>query len=45
MEIVSVALMEGGFARHASVFARFEDGIDWPAQYTPSAEYRKVVNK
>ena len=45
VEIVSVALLEGGFARHASVFARFEDGINWPAQHTPSAEYRKVVNK
>jgi alkylhydroperoxidase family enzyme len=45
VEIVSVALMESGFARHAHVFARFEDGINWPAQYTPNAEYRKVVNK
>jgi AhpD family alkylhydroperoxidase len=45
VEIVSVALMEGGFARHAHVFARFEDGINWPDAYTPSAEYRKVVNK
>ncbi len=45
VEIVSLALLESGFARHASVFARFEDGINWPAQYTPSAEYRKVVNK
>ena len=44
-EIVSVTLMESGFARHASVFARFEDGLDWPAQHIPSAEYRKVVNK
>lgn len=45
VEIVSVALLESGFARHAHVFARFEDGINWPAQYTPSADYRKVVNK
>jgi AhpD family alkylhydroperoxidase len=45
VEIVSVALMESGFARHASVFARFEDGLAWPAQHVPSAEYRKVVNK
>jgi alkylhydroperoxidase family enzyme len=45
VEIVSVALMEGGFARHAHVFARFEDGMNWPAAYTPSAEYRKVVSK
>ena len=45
VEIVSVALMESGFARHAHVFARFEDGINWPAQYTPNADYRKVVNK
>jgi len=45
VEIVSVALMEGAFARHASVFARFEDGVNWPAQHTPSPEYRKVVNR
>ena len=45
VEIVSVALMEGAFARHASVFARFEDGVNWPAQHMPSAEYRNVVNK
>jgi AhpD family alkylhydroperoxidase len=44
VEIVSVALLEGGFARHASVFARFEDGVHWPARHTPSAEYRKVIN-
>ncbi|MFN7275981.1 MAG: carboxymuconolactone decarboxylase family protein, partial [bacterium] len=29
-EIVSVSLLEGGFARHAAVFARFEDGVNWP---------------
>ncbi|MDH4150970.1 MAG: hypothetical protein OEV67_10695 [Betaproteobacteria bacterium] len=45
VEIVSVALMEGAFARHASVFARFEDGVNWPAQHMPSAEYRNVVSK
>lgn len=45
VEIVSVALLESGFARHAHVFARFENGIEWPAQFTPNAEYRKVVNK
>jgi AhpD family alkylhydroperoxidase len=45
VEIVSVALMEGAFARHASVFARFEDGMQWPAQHTPSPEYRKVIDK
>lgn len=44
VEIVSVALLEGGFARHASVFARFEDGVRWPALHTPSADYRKVIN-
>ena len=44
VEIVSVALLEGGFARHASVFARFEDGVSWPARHTPSAEYRKVIS-
>jgi uncharacterized peroxidase-related enzyme len=44
VEIVSVALLEGGFARHASVFARFEDGVNWPARHTPSADYRKVIN-
>lgn len=44
VEIVSVALLEGGFARHASVFARFEDGVNWPTRHTPSAEYRKVIN-
>ena len=43
-EIVSVSLLEGAFARHASVFARFEDGANWPAQHTPSPEYRKVIN-
>jgi AhpD family alkylhydroperoxidase len=45
VEIVSVSLMEGAFARHASVFARFEDGPEWPAQHTPSPDYRKVVNR
>ncbi len=45
VEIVSVALMESGFARHASVFARFEDGVNWPAQHTPTPEYRKVIDK
>lgn len=45
VEIVSVAMMESGFARHASVFARFEDGVNWPARHMPSPEYRKVVNK
>ena len=44
VEIVSVALLEGGFARHASVFARFEDGVRWPSQHTPSPDYRKVIN-
>jgi len=44
VEIVSVALLEGGFARHASVFARFEDGPNWPAQHTPSAQYRSVIS-
>jgi alkylhydroperoxidase family enzyme len=43
-EIVSVSLLEGAVARHASVFARFEDGANWPAQHTPSPEYRKVIN-
>jgi AhpD family alkylhydroperoxidase len=43
-EIVSVSLLEGGFARHAAVFARFEDGVNWPAQHTPSPEYRKAIN-
>lgn len=45
VEIVSVALLESGFARHASVLARFEDGMDWPAQHTPSAEYRSVIDR
>ena len=45
VEIVSVALLESGFARHASVLARFEDGMDWPAQHTPSAEYRNVIDR
>lgn len=45
VEIVSVALLEGGFARHASVFARFEDGANWPAQHTPSADYRSVIDR
>lgn len=45
VEIVSVAILESGFARHAHVFARFENGIEWPAQFTPNAEYLKVVNK
>ena len=45
VEIVSVALLESGFARHASVLARFEDGMDWPAQHTPSSEYRNVIDR
>ncbi len=45
VEIVSVAILESGFARHASVFARFEDGMNWPAMHTPSAEYRSVIDR
>ena len=45
VEIVSVSMMESGFARHASVFARFENGLDWPAHHTPSPEYKSTLNK
>ena len=45
VEIVSVAILESGFARHASVFARFEDGMSWPAMHTPSSEYRSVIDR
>jgi len=45
VEIVSVAMMESGFARHASVFARFENGLDWPTHHTPSPEYTSTLHK
>ena len=44
VERLTVQLLESGFARHASVFARFEDGMSWPSMHTPSAEYRSVID-
>jgi len=45
VEIISIALVESGFARHGAVLARFEDGLEWPADYTPSEFYAKHADK
>ena len=45
VEIISIALLESGFSRHAIAVAAFEDGFEWPADHTPSEFYSKNVDK
>lgn len=44
VEMVTLALFESGLARHGAVLAQYEDGMDWPSEYTPSAHYKKHVD-
>ena len=44
VEIVSMALLESGMARHATGVAPFEDGSDWPKDNLPSSVYGENVN-
>ncbi|MCC7483838.1 MAG: hypothetical protein IT529_02515 [Burkholderiales bacterium] len=43
-EIVSMAMLESGMARHAVGVAPFEDGDAWPRENLPSAVYAENVN-
>lgn len=44
VEMATIALFESSMARHAHVLAQFEDGMEWPAEYTPSSAYKQVVS-
>lgn len=44
-EIVSMAMMESGMARHAVGVAPFEDGDSWPRTNLPSQFYGENVNR
>jgi alkylhydroperoxidase family enzyme len=44
-EIVSMAMMESGMARHAVGVAPFEDGDQWPRDNLPSKFYGENVNR
>lgn len=44
-EIVSMAMMESGMARHAVGVAPFEDGDRWPKGNLPSKFYGENVNR
>jgi alkylhydroperoxidase family enzyme len=44
-EIVSMAMLESGMARHAVGVAPFEDGDSWPRQNLPSSFYGDNVNR
>jgi alkylhydroperoxidase family enzyme len=44
-EIVSMAMLESGMARHAVGVAPFENGDDWPKDNLPSAFYSENVNR
>lgn len=44
-EIVSMAMLESGMARHAVGVAPFENGDDWPKKNLPSAFYSENVNR
>jgi alkylhydroperoxidase family enzyme len=44
-EIVSMAMMESGMARHAVGVAPFEDGDAWPRENLPSKVYAENVNR
>ena len=43
-EIVSMAMLESGMARHAVGVAQFENGDEWPRENLPSAVYAENVN-
>lgn len=43
-EIVSMAMLESGMARHAVGVAPFEDGDAWPRENLPSKTYAENVN-
>jgi len=45
VEIVSMAMMESGMARHAVGVAPFEDGDQWPKNNLPSKFYGENVNR
>jgi len=44
-EIVSMAMLESGMARHAVGVAPFEDGSLWPRDNLPSKTYAENVNR
>jgi alkylhydroperoxidase family enzyme len=44
-EIVSMAMLESGMARHAVGVAPFEDGDRWPRENLPSKTYAENVNR
>ena len=44
-EIVSMAMLESGMARHAVGVAPFENGDEWPRDNLPSAVYAANVNR
>ena len=44
-EIVSMAMLESGMARHAVGVAPFENGDQWPKDNLPSAFYGENVNR
>jgi alkylhydroperoxidase family enzyme len=44
-EIVSMAMLESGMARHAVGVAPFEDGDQWPRDNLPSQHYAENVNR
>ena len=43
-EIVSMAMLESGMARHAVGVAQFENGSEWPRDNLPSKTYAENVN-
>ena len=45
VEIVSMAMMESGMARHAVGVAPFENGDEWPGENLPSQHYAENVNR
>ena len=44
-EIVSMAMLESGMARHAVGVAPFENGDRWPKENLPSATYAESVDR
>jgi len=44
-EIVSMAMLESGMARHAVGVAPFENGDEWPRDNLPSQHYAENVNR
>ena len=44
-EIVSMAMLESGMARHAVGVAPFENGDRWPKENLPSAAYAESVDR